>query len=65
MPQQALAAADDVLIMRPSGESIFGAVKDVLTEANLALAYGTEVRRVEFTRAGRKTEALVTMFLED
>lgn len=65
MPQQALAAADDVLIMRPGGAPVFGPVKEVLTEANLELAYGTEVRRVEFERDGKKSLALVAVFTED
>ncbi|MDR2441942.1 MAG: ABC transporter ATP-binding protein [Deltaproteobacteria bacterium] len=65
MPQQALAVADDVLIMKVNGGALFGPTKEVLTEENLAKAFGTEVRRVVFERDGKKSEALVSVFTED
>ncbi|MDR1607563.1 MAG: ABC transporter ATP-binding protein [Deltaproteobacteria bacterium] len=65
MPQQALAVADDVLIMTPNGLAISGGVREVLTEENLTKIYGTEVKLVEFERRGHKSLALVTMFSED
>jgi iron complex transport system ATP-binding protein len=65
MPQQALAVADDVLMMTPNGIAISGGAREVLTEENLAQVYGAEVKLVEFERQGQKSRALVTMFSED
>jgi iron complex transport system ATP-binding protein len=65
LPQQALAVADEVMIMGLDGGVKAGPAGDVLTEENLTRAYGTEVRKVEFERNGRKSEALVAVFPED
>ncbi|MDR1545923.1 MAG: ABC transporter ATP-binding protein [Deltaproteobacteria bacterium] len=64
MPQQALAVAEDVLMMTPGG-CWSGPVNEVMTEENLARAYGAEVRLVEFERGGKKSRALVSLFVED
>ncbi|MDR1084313.1 MAG: hypothetical protein LBP22_05490 [Deltaproteobacteria bacterium] len=55
--QQALAVADEVLLLTKSGPA-----ETVLPDENLTNIYGTEVKLVEFEHGGRKAVAVVTVF---
>jgi iron complex transport system ATP-binding protein len=65
MPQHALAVADEAMLMKVKGGIVAGPAREVLTEENLSQAYGTEVRKVEFERNGKKSQALVAVFTDE
>jgi iron complex transport system ATP-binding protein len=62
LPQHALAAADEVLVMAGGGEFLAGPAKEVLTEENLMRIYGTVIKRVKIEHNKIETEALVSIF---
>jgi iron complex transport system ATP-binding protein len=62
LPQHALAAADEVLVMAGEGEFLSGPAKEILTEANLMRIYKTIIKRVTITHDNVETEALVSLF---
>ncbi|MGE3871326.1 MAG: ABC transporter ATP-binding protein [Parvibaculaceae bacterium] len=61
LPQHALHAADEALLMMPEGEVLRGPVSQVMSERNLERVYGIPVRRIAIT--GRE-DAILPLFSE-
>ena len=59
LPQHALHAADETLLMLPGHDWLRGPTSDVLTETNLERLYGLPIRRIPVPGS---TDAIVPMF---
>lgn len=60
-PNHATAVADNVLLMLPHTQTLFGATDEVMTEANLEALYGVPVRAARL-RGEREETAFVPLF---
>lgn len=56
-----MAVADHVLLMMGGSRFAIGPTLDTLTEKNLRLLYGVDIKRVTFPYAGGTIETLVPL----
>ncbi|MBB3612589.1 ABC transporter ATP-binding protein [Rhizobium sp. BK602] len=61
-PNHAVAVADKVLLMLDHAETIFGTVKDVMTEANLEALYGIPIRSAHLGDGRHDETAFMPLF---
>lgn len=62
-PQQALAVADDALLMLGGTQFAFGPVDEVLTEENLQALYEVPLKRLQFEHMGKAAETVAHCFV--
>jgi iron complex transport system ATP-binding protein len=62
-PHHALAVADNVLLMLGESNFACGAAGEVLTEENLHVLYGVDLKRITFEHGGRTVQTLVPVIL--
>jgi iron complex transport system ATP-binding protein len=61
-PQQALAAADEALMMSAHSQYFSGPVGETLSEENLFSVYGAVIRRLKIAHQGHEEEILAPIF---
>jgi len=61
-PNHAAAIADQVLLMLPNTQTLFGSTDEVMTEASLEALYGIPVRAVHLGGREQEETAFVPLF---
>lgn len=62
MPEHALAAADEALLMMGEEERVTGPVDEVLSGGNLTRLYGLPIHRAHLSIAAQSVEAVIPIF---